>query len=157
MVIREKNNFIPLMTKMLIGLGYEEVKTAGKESAADITASKDGKKYCFKCRYDIDAIGEKYITEYYDGVKDAGYDVLVFMTNSSFISAAKKKAEAVKMELWDRNTIDRFYVSVADKVSDDFSEPEKESGKGLFIGLVIAGGVLVLFLLYWFVIRRFIG
>ena len=47
-----------------------------------------------------------------EAVKKPGIDVAVFMTNSSFSSAAKKAGEAAGIELWDRNYIDRMAIGV---------------------------------------------
>ncbi len=52
MVINDRKNFISIITKLLEGLEYENIsKLDGEKSLIDITAEKDGEKYCFKCRY----------------------------------------------------------------------------------------------------------
>ena len=108
MVINDKNNFVSMVARLLKGLGYSDVKENTADSAIDITAVKDGEKYCFKCRYDIDAIGSSYIKDF--AAASGNYDKRVFVTNSSFLSAAKKLGEEQGIILWDRNTIDRMYI-----------------------------------------------
>ena len=45
MIIRDKDNFLPLIAKMLTALNYDKVEMhTGKPY--DITAVKDDKKYC---------------------------------------------------------------------------------------------------------------
>ena len=156
MIIKDKSDFIPMMAKMLTNLGYNEVKVIGKESPIDITAVRGGKNYCFRCRYDIDAIGEKYITELYEASRGGKYDKVVFMTNSSFISSAKKKAEETGVDLWDRNTIDRMYVGISDLMSDHEVSHEKESKKGALVAIIIILVLAALFAVYWFLIRKII-
>lgn len=81
MIIRDKDNFLPLIAKMLTALNYDKVEMhTGKPY--DITAVKDDKKYCFKCQYDIDAVGTAAMKEFVDGTKDMSHDARAFITNS---------------------------------------------------------------------------
>ena len=59
---------------------------------------KDGKTYAFACRYDIDAINGSVMEEFITAAKKPGVDVLVFMTNSSFSTSAKKAGDAAGVE-----------------------------------------------------------
>lgn len=138
MKINDENNFVSMMAKMIEGLGYDNVKVCA-DKTADITAKKDNKSYCFKCRYAIDAIGNGAIEAFYKAVKDAGYDRLVYITNSSFHAGAKKMALENNIELWDRNTVDRLYIGVHDSIEDEAVEVKKNNGAiiGIIIGAVI--------------------
>ena len=151
MLISEKDRFRPVMCKFLEVLGYESIQEYS-EKPFDITAVKDGKKICFKCQYDIEAISEKKITALCDSVKGAGYDKLVFITNSSFSSAAKKKAMESNVELWDRNTIDRMSIGVMDTFKDEKPE-EKKSGKGLYVVFAIILILAAAAAAYYFFLR----
>lgn len=151
MMISEKEKFRPVMCKFLTALGYESVQEYS-EKAFDITAVKDGKKICFKCQYDIDAISEKKITALVEAVKGAGYDKIIFITNSSFSSAAKKKAMEADVELWDRNTIDRMSIGVMDTFKDE-KPVEKKSGKGAIITFAVIIILVAAAAAYYFFLR----
>lgn len=112
MIINDKDNYTEIMTRFVSALGYTDVKSAGNDSVVSIVAKKDGKVYAFACRYDIDAISGAAMEEFIRTAKKPGVDVLVFMTNSSFSSAAKKAGDAAGVELWDRNYIDRIAIGV---------------------------------------------
>lgn len=150
MIINDKNNFVPIVVKLLNGLGYKNVKETGDQSKAiDITAEKDGEKYCFKCRYDIDAIGEKAVEELERA--SLGYDRAVFVTNSSFLSSAKKKGEAAGIELWDRNTVDRLTISVSENLEDRVEEVKHH--RAVYVILIIVL-LLAAAAVYWFFFRK---
>lgn len=141
MIIRDAENFLPIIKKLLIALGYQNVeKQEGK--GIDFTATKDGEKYCFKCSYEIDAVGERKITELIESAKGGNYDHMVYITNSSFISSAKKKGDAAGVLLWDRNTVDRMAIGIADQPLED--EPvEKPSPLRYIIPIAIAVVLIV--------------
>lgn len=149
MVINDKNNFVSMTARLLKGLGYSDVKENAADSAIDITAVKDGESWCFKCRYDIDAIGSSYIKNFAEA--SGNYDKRVFVTNSSFLSAAKKLGEEQGIVLWDRNTIDRMYIGVSDSLED-----RKEVVSRSKVPYIIAGAaalVIIAFVVYWFMFK----
>lgn len=120
MVIKDERNFVPIIARMLKGLKYQNVQIIkGEPKAVDITAEKDGLKYCFGCQYAIDAIGEKKIQTFAEAAKTTHSDVLVFVTNSSFLSQAKKRGDAEGIELWERNTVDRLAIGVSENIYED--------------------------------------
>ena len=135
MVIRDKENFTPMIARLLESLGYENVQIHNGEGI-DISAVKDGEKYCFVCRYDIEAIGEKRIDNLIELAKSGGYDKKVYVTNSSFISSAKKKGEKENVLLWDRNTVDRLAIGAVDSPFEE-EVVVKKSHIGLIIGILI--------------------
>ncbi len=150
MIINDKNNFVPIVVKLLNGLGYKNVKeTSDQSKVIDITAEKDGEKYCFKCRYDIDAIGERAVEELESA--SLGYDRAVFVTNSSFLSSAKKKGEAAGIELWDRNTVDRLTISVSENLEDKVEEVKHH--RAVYVILIIVL-LLAAAAVYWFFFRK---
>ena len=139
MVIRDKENFLPIIKKMLEALGYEKVeKQEGK--GIDYTAQKDGERYCFKCSYEIDAVGEKKVAELIEAAKGGNYDHMVYITNSSFISSAKKKGDAANVMLWDRNTVDRMTIGIADETLEE--QPEEKKSPAHIIVPIAAAVVL---------------
>lgn len=151
MIINDKKNFVPIVARLLTGLGYTNVKENEEGSLIDITADKDGERWCFKCRYDIDAISASNISEFASAAKSAGYDNRVYVTNSSFLSAAKRTGEENGVVLWDRNTIDRLYIVVSDNLEDKVELPRRSKA-----GYIIAAVVVVLLALaaaYWFFLR----
>ncbi len=151
MIIRDKDNFLPLIVKMLTALNYDKVEThTGKPY--DITAIKDDKKYCFKCQYDIDAVGTAAMKEFVDGTKDMSNDVRAFITNSSFISGAKKLGDENGVLLWDRNTLDRMSIGIKETIAEEVKE-ETKSGKGLLAGIIIAAVVAAAIAVYFLVIK----
>ena len=138
MVINDKNNFVSMVARLLKGLGYSDVKENAADSAIDITAVKDGEKYCFKCRYDIAAAS-------------GNYDKRVFVTNSSFLSAAKKLGEEQGIILWDRNTIDRMYIGVSDSLEDRREVVNGSKAPYIIAGVIAA--VVIIAVVYWFMFK----
>lgn len=140
MIINDKKNFTEIISKVLEGTGYSNIKR--HDNQTDISAQKDDLRYIFRCRYDIDAVGVKSIEEFSKAY--GGHDKLVYVTNSSFVPAAKNFADLNKIELWDRNVIDRIYIGVRDKISDE-AEPEKKSHGFLIILaiLIVLGGAFL--------------
>ena len=151
MIINDKNNFVSIVARLLKGLGYVNVKENAQGSPIDITAEKDDEKYCFKCQYDIDAVSAKNVESFAVAAKEAGYNNKIFVTNSSFISAAKKKGEEEGVTLWDRNTMDRLYIGVSDNLEDKV-EPVKRSKAGYIVAVVVIL-LIVAALVYWFFIK----
>lgn len=151
MKINNAANFTQIIVKLLKCLGYTDVKEVS-EDGIDITASKDNEKYCFKCQYDIDAIGEKKMQSLCDAFKKGKYDKAVFVTNSSFISSAKKLGEKEGVLLWDRNTVDRMAIGISESLEDEIAEPKRYTGMIVGIGAAVLL-VVVAALVYFFVIR----
>lgn len=132
MVINDEKNFVPMIARMLKGLKYQNVQVIkGEPKAVDITAEKDGVKYCFGCAYAIDAIGEKKIQEFVEASRSLNCDVNVFVTNSSFLAHAKRRGEEARIELWDRNTVDRLAIGVAESlfVENEFEDNGRKDRK----------------------------
>ena len=75
------------------------------------------------------------MAEFVEGTANTDFDEKVFVTDSSFISSAKKLGDRVGILLWDRNTVDRMYISVKEKYPDVIYE-DKNNKKGLVIGIV---------------------
>ena len=151
MIIRDKDNFLPLIANMLTALNYDKVEMhTGKPY--DITAVKDDKKYCFKCKYDIDAVGTAAMKEFVDGTKDMSHDARAFITNSSFISVAKKLGDEAGVLLWDRNTLDRMSIGIKENIVEDVQE-ETKSGKGLLTGIIIAVVAIAAIAAYFLIIK----
>ena len=151
MKINNAANFTQIVVKLLKCLGYTDVKEVS-EDGIDITASKDNEKYCFKCQYDIDAIGEKKMQSLCDAFKKGKYDKAVFVTNSSFISSAKKLGEKEGILLWDRNTVDRMAIGISESLEDEVAEPKRYAGMFIGIGAAVLLAVAAA-LVYFFVIR----
>ncbi|MDD6339011.1 MAG: restriction endonuclease [Butyrivibrio sp.] len=146
MIINDKKNFLDIIAKVLHGLGYSNVKK--QENGKDITADKDHVKYIFRCKYDIDAIGAKYIEEFAGNVN--GYDKMVYVTNSSFIPAAKNSAESNNIELWDRNVVDRLSIAMHEDIVDEIVEKKKFPVVPVVIAIVLT--VAIAFVLWKFVL-----
>ena len=152
MKINNADNFVHVIAKMLKCLDYSDVKETGGDNGIDITAAKGGKTYCFRCLCDIEAISEKKMQVLRDAYKSSRYDVAVFVTNSSFISAAKKMGEKEGIVLWDRNTIDRMAIGISEKLEDEVVEPKRHTGLivGLGVGVVV---IIAAILVYNFLIK----
>lgn len=134
MFFTDNEGLVRFVKDMLASIGYDKVEIASGKPY-DITAVKEDRKYCFKCRHDIDAISEKSMAEFVEGTANTDFDEKVFVTDSSFISSAKKLGDRVGILLWDRNTVDRMYISVKEKYPDVIYE-DKNNKKGLVIGIV---------------------
>lgn len=150
MIINDKNNYVDMMAKFVEALGYTDVKQSGDENIVNIMAKKDGRVYAFACRYDIDAISGKAMEEFIAAAKKSGVDVLVFMTNSSFSSSAKKTGDAAGVELWDRNYIDRISIGV--DVQYEKPAVKEKSNTKLYIAIaaVVAAVLIAALVLYFF-------
>ena len=149
MIINNKENYTEIMAKFIGALGYKDVKSSGNDSVVSMVAKKDGKVYAFACRYDIDAISGAAMEEFIRTAKKPGVDVLVFMTNSSFSSSAKKAGDAAGVELWDRNYIDRIAIGVDVRLEEPVYR--NESHKKVYIAIaVIAVIVLAAALVLYF-------
>ena len=150
MIINDKNNYVDMMAKFVEALGYTDVKQSGDENIVNIMAKKDGRVYAFACRYDIDAISGKAMEEFIAAAKKPGVDVLVFMTNSSFSTSAKKAGDAAGVELWDRNYIDRMSIGV----DVEYEKPVVKEKSHLKLYIAIAAVVVVVLIaalaLYFF-------
>ena len=105
-------------------------------------------KYIFRCKYDIDAIGAKYIEEFAGNVN--GYDKMVYVTNSSFIPAAKNSAESNNIELWDRNVVDRLSIAMHEDIVDEIVEKKKFPVVPVVIAIVLT--VAIAFVIWRFVL-----
>lgn len=141
MLIYNKDKYAEIMAKFIAALGYKEVKGNSNDGVVDMVARKDGKVYAFACRYDIDAISGQAMEEFIQAARKQGVDVLVFMTNSSFSSAAKKAGEAAGVELWDRNYIDRIAIGVDVRLEEPAHR--KESHRNVYIAIGIAAVIIL--------------
>ena len=146
MIINDKNNYVDMMAKFVEALGYTDVKQSGDENIVNIMAKKDGRVYAFACRYDIDAISGKAMEEFIAAAKKPGVDVLVFMTNSSFSSSAKKTGDAAGVELWDRNYIDRISIGV----DVQYEKPAVKEKSNTKLYIAIAAVLIAALVLYFF-------
>ena len=150
MIIHDKNNYMDMMYKLLNALGYTDLKKNPEDNIVSMLGKKDGKVYAFACRYDIDAISGSVMEEFINAAKKPGVDVLVFMTNSSFSSSAKKAGDAAGVELWDRNFIDRMSIGV----DVEYEKPviREKSHTKLYIAIiaVVVVILLVALALYFF-------
>ncbi len=149
MIVNSKDNFTDIAVQLLNGLGFADIQKMGEDSIIDITATKDGSKYAFKCKYDIDAISEKDMRSFLDSTGFGGrYDKLVYITNSSFAVSAKRLAESEGIELWDRNTFDRMTITIADKIED--APVKARSHTGLIILFIIFLVIVICAGLYYY-------
>lgn len=151
MVINDKEQFIPIIEKMLVALGFENVTAVGGK-AYDLTAVKEGEKYCFKCTYEIDAVGEKKVSALIDAAKADKFDKMVYVTNSSFISSAKKKGDAEGVLLWDRNTVDRMAIGIADQPLVE-EVVEKKSMLPVLIPVAVVILLAILAVVYFVILK----
>ena len=141
MIINDKDNYTEIMARVISALGYTDVKSAGNDSVVSMVAKKDGKIYAFACRYDIDAISGAAMEEFIRAAKKPEVDVLVFMTNSSFSSAAKKAGDAAGVELWDRNYIDRIAIGVDARLEEPVYK--EESHKKVYIAVAVVAVIVL--------------
>ncbi len=154
MKINNANNFTHIIAKLLRGLGYEDVTEVNPaKEGVDIVASKEGVKYCFKCQYDIDAVGEKKVEALIKAFRNGKYDKAVFVTNSSFISAAKRRGESEGVLLWDRNTVDRLSISIAESLEDKVAPQRQKPSLLVWVFVALAVLLLIAAGVYYFVFR----
>lgn len=137
MIVNDKELYGDMMGELLTALGYQDVKKTKGNLYDRITAVKDGETYLFASRYDIDAISGAVMEDFINQSADIKADNVIFMTNSSFASSAKKEAETAGVQLWDRNHIDRISIGV----DVNFHTPKQEDktvGKGaVLVGIVV--------------------
>lgn len=148
MIINDKESYTAMMAKLIEALGYTDIKQAEQDSVVNMLAKKDGKVYAFACRYDIDAIKGSVMEEFINSANRSGIDGLVFMTNSSFSSSAKKAADAAGVELWDRNHIDRIAIGIDEKLEEPVVKEERH--RAVFIAVAVAAVILAAALALYF-------
>lgn len=142
MIINDKEHFSAIIEKLISLIGYTEIKRENSEYI-DFTAVKDGKKYCFVCKYDIDAISGKKMEDFIEASSKLGNVTPVFVTNSSFSSTAKKLGDSKGVELWDRNFVDRLAIGI-DAPLEDETIKKKSSVSPVMIAVVAVLVVIVL-------------
>lgn len=106
----EGHAFEEFVADLLRKLGYERVKvTPGSgDQGVDVIASKDGKKYAIQCKRYSQKLGNKPVQEAHAGKTIYGCSVAVVITNNYFTEGGKEAAQALGVELWDRDTLQRM-------------------------------------------------
>jgi len=95
---------------MLRRSGYKDVRMtpASGDYGVDIVAFFKGSKYAFQCKRYASNLGVKPVSEVYSGAAMYKAERAVVVTNSYFTAAARKMAEELQVELWDRDTVIRM-------------------------------------------------
>ncbi len=98
--------FEEYFAKILIKLGYNaQVTKASGDDGGDIIATKENIKYVFQCKNYSDTVGNKAIQEVYTAKDIYKCDKSIVITNNYFTKQAKKEAEILSVELWDRDKL----------------------------------------------------
>lgn len=92
---------------MLRSNGFSNVTTTpgSGDQGVDITAVKDGERYAFQCKRYQSKLGNKPVQEVNTGKVIYGCTKAVVITNNYFTPGAIEAANAVGVELWDRDKI----------------------------------------------------
>ena len=87
--------------------GFSDVTTTpgSGDQGVDITAVKDGERYAFQCKRYNSKLGNKPVQEVNTGKVIYGCTKAVVITNNYFTPGAIEAANAVGVELWDRDKI----------------------------------------------------
>lgn len=98
--------FEEYFAKILLKLGYDaNVTKASGDDGGDIIASKDNVKYVFQCKNYSDVVGNKAVQEVYTAKDIHKCDKAIVITNNYFTKQAKKEAEILCIELWNRDVL----------------------------------------------------
>ena len=101
---------------LIENLGFYNVLLTKRayDEGKDIVAEKDGYTYCFQCkklknnaRVGISAVQEVYAAKGYEG-----YDFAIVITNQLYSTYTRRIAERLKVKLWDKNDLQRFYKMI---------------------------------------------
>ena len=95
---------------LLEKLGYTDIDVTPKsgDHGADVLAEKHGERYAFQCKRYEEPVGNSAVQEihfaksYYHCTRGA------VITNNYFTDHARQDADAVGIELWDRDTLRRL-------------------------------------------------
>ena len=115
----EGHAFEEFVANLLRKLGYENVKvTPGSgDQGVDVIAMKDDKKYAIQCKRYSQKLGNKPVQEVHAGKTIYGCNVAVVITNNYFTDGGKEAAQALGVELWDRDILRRMITYADFKVS----------------------------------------
>ena len=98
--------FEEYFAKILIKLGYNaQVTKASGDDGGDIIATKENVKYVFQCKNYSETVGNKAVQEVYTAKDIYKCDKSIVITNNYFTKQAKKEAEILSVELWDRDIL----------------------------------------------------
>ena len=87
-------------------LGYTSVVTkASQDSGGDVLAQKDGKIFIIQCKNYSSSVGNKAVQEVYAAKGIYKADVAIVITNNYYTEQAHREANALNVELWDRNKL----------------------------------------------------
>ena len=77
-----------------------------QDSGGDIIASQGTSSYIIQCKNYSDAVGNKAIQEVYAAKGIYKCDKAIVITNNFFTAQARKEAQMLGIELWDRNYLE---------------------------------------------------
>lgn len=91
---------------LLEKLGYTSIVTkASNDEGCDLKATKDDISYAIQCKRYKDKVGVSAIQEIYAGKDCYECQKAIAFTNNFFTDPAKKMAEKLNVELWNRNKL----------------------------------------------------
>ena len=98
--------FEDYFAKILTKLGYSATVTkASGDDGGDIIAIKDNTKIVFQCKNYSEPVGNKAVQEVYTAKDIYKCQKAIVITNNYFTKQAKKEAEILLVELWDRDIL----------------------------------------------------
>lgn len=98
--------FEAYFTKILMKLGYNaQITKASGDDGGDIIATKENIKFVFQCKNYSNAVGNKAVQEVYTAKDIYKCNKAIVITNNYFTKQAKKEAEILAVELWDRDKL----------------------------------------------------
>lgn len=103
--------------KLLRKLGYTDVTVtkASGDQGVDVLATKNGLRYAIQCKNYQHSLDNTSVQEAYAGMKFYGCDRAAVITNSTFTSGAKELANAIGVELWDRQALSSMIIKAKRK------------------------------------------
>ena len=101
--------------EMFSKLGYKSVVTkASQDSGGDVLAEKDEKSYIIQCKNYSSTVGNKAVQEVYSAKGIYKADVAIVITNNYYTEQAKKEANVLGVELWDRDKLRQLLYIIYD-------------------------------------------
>lgn len=112
--------------RLLETKGFIDVKvTPGSgDQGIDVLAKKDGKQYGIQCKYYEGVVGNKAVQEAFAGASYYDCSVAMVITNSTLTAPAKKLAEKLRVEVWEK--VDAVYLRDNDANYQKKMEAQKE-------------------------------
>ena len=110
------------------GFTFVEVTQKSGDHGVDILANKGGVRYAIQCKCYSKNVGNKAVQEAYSGKDIYKANIAVVLTNRYFTEQAKRDAQKLKVELWDRTKL-LYFIRHAKREGAETKEERTKAEK----------------------------